>query len=83
MFKNLQFGFLLTVLMIGMGLKPAYAYLDPGTGAMILQIVLGGIAGALMVGKLYWHKIKVKLGLQKPEPEVETENSKPASGINE
>ncbi len=38
--------------------EPAYAYLDPGTGAMIIQLLLGGIAGALMVGKLYLHKIK-------------------------
>jgi len=33
---------------------PAYAYLDPGTGSMILQIVLGGVAGMMVVGKLYW-----------------------------
>lgn len=83
MLKNFPLGFLLTFLLVGASLKPAYAYLDPGTGAMILQIVLGGIAGALMVGKLYWHKIKVKLGLHKPEPEFETEKSKPAAGINE
>ena len=37
---------------------PAWAYLDPGTGSMILQAVLGGIAGALVVGRLYWHKLK-------------------------
>ncbi|MHA1543985.1 MAG: hypothetical protein ACTSU8_02500 [Alphaproteobacteria bacterium] len=83
MFKNLKFGLLLTMLLIGVNLKPAHAYLDPGTGAMILQIVLGGIAGALMVGKLYWHKIKVKLGLHKPETEAQAEKIKPASGINE
>ncbi len=34
----------------------AQAYLDPGTGSMILQIVLGGVAGLLVVGKLYWAK---------------------------
>ncbi len=38
--------------------KPAYAYLDPGTGSMILQVLLGGVAGALMVGKLYFRKIQ-------------------------
>ena len=32
----------------------AQAYLDPGTGSMILQIVLGGVAGMMVVGKLYW-----------------------------
>ncbi len=31
---------------------PTYAYLDPGTGSMLLQMLLGGVAGALVVGKL-------------------------------
>jgi predicted lipid-binding transport protein (Tim44 family) len=34
--------------------NPAYAYLDPGTGSMILQLLLGGVAGVLIIGKLYW-----------------------------
>ena len=37
---------------------PAYAYLDPGTGGMLLQIVLGGVAGLLVAGKLFWHQLK-------------------------
>ncbi len=41
-----------------LGTSPAYAYLDPGTGGMILQLLLGGAAGALVVGKLYFSKIK-------------------------
>lgn len=32
---------------------PASAYLDPGTGSMMLQLMLGGVAGAMVVGKLY------------------------------
>ncbi|MCR9214678.1 MAG: hypothetical protein NXI13_13245 [Proteobacteria bacterium] len=36
---------------------PAYAYLDPGTGSMLLQLLLGGVAGLLVVGKLYFQKI--------------------------
>ena len=83
MFKNLKFGFLLTILLIGINLKPAYAYLDPGTGAMILQIVLGGIAGFFMIARLYWHKIKIKLGIHKPEAETSPEKTKPVAGINE
>lgn len=37
---------------------PAHAYLDPGTGSMILQGLIAGIAAGLMVLKLYWYKIK-------------------------
>jgi hypothetical protein len=37
---------------------PAWAYLDPGTGSMMLQLLLGGIAGAMVVGKVYWHRVR-------------------------
>ena len=33
-----------------------WAYLDPGTGSMILQLLLGGIAGVAIVLKLYWQR---------------------------
>ena len=36
----------------------AGAYLDPGTGSMVLQLLLGGITGAIVVGKLYWQKVR-------------------------
>ena len=37
---------------------PAWAYLDPGTGSMMLQLLLGGVAGAMVVGKLYWQRLR-------------------------
>jgi hypothetical protein len=42
--------------------SPAQAYLDPGTGSMILQIILGGVAGLLVAGKLYWARLKEIFG---------------------
>ncbi len=36
----------------------AHAYLDPGTGVLIVQAAIGAIAGALVAVKLYWSKIK-------------------------
>jgi len=33
-----------------------WAYLDPGTGSMILQLLLGGIAGVAIILKLYWQR---------------------------
>ena len=38
--------------------RPAFAYLDPGTGSMFLQLLIGGIAGVLVIGRLYWAKLK-------------------------
>ncbi len=42
--------------------SPAYAYLDPGTGSLLLQGLLGGIAGIAVFGKIYWHKFTSWLG---------------------
>ena len=49
--------------------RPAYAYLDPGTGSIILQMLLGGVAGALVVGRLYWQRVKELLGIKPPPGE--------------
>lgn len=38
--------------------EPSYAYLDPGTGSILLQGLIAGIAGGLMVLRLYWAKVK-------------------------
>lgn len=43
---------------------PAWAYLDPGTGSVLLQIILGGIAGLAVAGKLMWHRVKDMLGFK-------------------
>jgi len=37
---------------------PVHAYLDPGTGSMAVQLILGGIVGALTFLKLYWRRLK-------------------------
>jgi cytochrome b len=34
------------------------AYLDAGTGSIILQAVLGALVGALVAVKLFWGQIK-------------------------
>jgi hypothetical protein len=48
---------------------PAYAYLDPGTGSMILQVILGGAAGVALAGKLYWRKFLEMIGVRSETPE--------------
>ena len=36
----------------------AFAYLDPGTGSIILQSILGIIAAVVSYGAIYWQKVK-------------------------
>jgi hypothetical protein len=46
------------VLVICIGsISQAHAYLDPTTGSFFLQLLIGSIAGALMVIKAYWAKL--------------------------
>ncbi len=58
---------------------PAYAYLDPGTGSMLLQLLLGGVAGAMVVGKLYWQRITAFFGRQ-PAQSASREPTSDADG---
>lgn len=44
----------------------AHAYLDPGTGSILVQSLLAGIAGAAAVISLYWQRVKRFFGFGKP-----------------
>jgi hypothetical protein len=39
----------------------AYAYLDPGTGSYIFQLLIAGIVGLAFLVKVYWKRIKLFL----------------------
>ncbi len=36
----------------------ALAYLDPGTGSMMLQMIIGGVLAVIYTMKVYWRRIK-------------------------
>jgi hypothetical protein len=46
------------------------AYLDPGSGSMILQIIAGGLAAVAVTAKLYWGRLMKFLRIRKDEPEA-------------
>ena len=48
--------------------RPAYAYIDPAAGSLVLQVLLGGVAGVAVIVKLYWHRITSLFG-RSVEPE--------------
>lgn len=37
---------------------PVHAYLDPGTGSYITQLLIGLLLGSAYLGRVYWRKIK-------------------------
>ena len=38
----------------------AYAYIDPGSGSIIIQAIIGALVGVGITAKIYWYKIKEK-----------------------
>ena len=49
------------------------AYLDPGTGSMLVQLVVGGVAAAAVTAKFYWRRLLTLLRIRKPESEPDQE----------
>jgi hypothetical protein len=37
--------------------RPVHAYLDPGSGSMLLQVLLGGTAAIAVILRLYWGRL--------------------------
>jgi hypothetical protein len=37
--------------------SPAYAYLDPGTGSMLISAVLGVAAAVGLAVKMFWYRL--------------------------
>ena len=72
-----RFGsFILIVLFLSLiAPSAAYAYLDPGSGSMLLQLVLGGLAGLAVIAKLYWHRLLGLFGMNAQQEENDSETN--------
>ena len=53
---------LVAVLVLLIAPGTAYAYLDPASGSMILQAVIGGVAAAALAFRFYWRRIATFFG---------------------
>ena len=59
-------------------MEPVFAYLDPGSGSVILQALLGGVAGLAVALKLFGRRVLTFLRFRKPDP-VESRPPAPES----
>lgn len=74
---TLALPFSLSALLATMLATEAHAYLDGGTGSMLLQVLLGGIAGLAIAAKLYWYRFLSLLGIKSnSEGTAETESER-------
>ena len=50
--------FIFTILSVLIFPNHTYAYLDPGTGSIILQAIIGFLAASVTAISIYWSKFK-------------------------
>lgn len=57
--------FIPTILMVfsipGLFISEAFAYIDPGSGSIVIQAIVGILVGAGITVKIYWHQFKEKI----------------------
>jgi hypothetical protein len=53
--------------MVSLPLVPTldYAYIDPGSGSLILQVLVGGVAAVAVMAKVWWRRALEFLGIRK------------------
>jgi hypothetical protein len=46
------------------------AYLDPGSGSLLVQLLLGGLAGVAVAARVLWRRLRERLpgGRREPAP---------------
>ena len=49
-------------------MRTVLAYLDAGSGSMILQLLLGGVAAIGVALKMYWNRFLKLLRIKKDDP---------------
>ena len=45
----------------GLFISDVFAYLDPGSGSMIFQALIGALIGVGITVKIYWDRLKFKV----------------------
>jgi hypothetical protein len=65
----------LALVLIGMAEVRLDAYLDPGSGSMLVQLLLGGAAGAAVIIKLGWQRFRDMFRSKKPSSDADGRRS--------
>ena len=58
--RNINWLILGVIIIGGFYLKDAYAYIDAGSGNVVIQMIIGALVGIGITLKLYWYKFKAK-----------------------
>jgi hypothetical protein len=52
---------------MGTAVNHLVAYLDPGSGSLLVQGLVAGVASAVVMGKVYWRRAKRFMGFGRDE----------------
>lgn len=52
---------LLTGFLMIFSFHDAFAYVDPGTGSMVIQVIIGALVAFAVGLKVFWYKFKEKI----------------------
>ncbi len=50
-------------------MQPILAYIDPGAGSLLIQLLIGGLAGLAALVKFRWNRIRATFS-RKPQEET-------------
>jgi len=53
--------FSIIILFSGTTISDAYAYIDPGSGSIVIQAIIGALVGVGITLKVYWAKIRMAI----------------------
>lgn len=59
--------------------EPVYAYIDPGTGSMMLQIVIATVVAGLATARYWWYRLLSLFGINKKN---NIEDQSPHESVN-
>jgi hypothetical protein len=71
---------LFTAILLHATTQPAYAYIDPGTSSMVIQVIVGGLAAILVMTRRLWEGTiqRMRRFGRPPAPPPEQETARPA-----
>jgi hypothetical protein len=65
----------LAITLFILSIHPAHAYLDPGTGSIIIQSLIAAIAAGAIVTKTYWYRVKTFFSKSAADNEINMEGA--------
>lgn len=59
--RSLSNAVVLAVVLLFVCGQHVHAYIDPGSGSYVLQLIVAGLLGAGVIVRIYWKRIKVSI----------------------